>query len=364
MDYAAERHFVSPDAVLQGDDAGNLPWEADIGSSRARHDTWLLSFIDILALLLTLFVLLLAYQDSERKPALPTLAPQQSSAPEFSFNLDTLGRIFRPPLPVSADASGSEGYAMPGPGLLPVDVQEAQREPATAAATVSADPAPEPAEEALPAPEPAEQVPVEQASVQVAPIAGDGPLPNEETHPDDTRQAIPDEVVPPVKPDAAQALLEVFEVSRLRDQVEVTVHPGEVSLEISDRILFDRGSAVLTQEGLALLRDLAEALEDQPYILSVEGHTDNTPIETARYPSNWELSSARAAVVTRKLVEQGIASDKVRAIGYGATRPLADNDSPEGRARNRRVSFVLQVDVKDEGRVEARLEPQDEPRTD
>ncbi len=345
MDYAAERHFVSPDTVLQGDDAGTLPWEADIGSSRARQDTWLLSFIDILALLLTLFVLLLAYQDSERKPALPTLAPQQSSAAEFNFKLDALGRIFRPPLPVSADALGSEGYAMPGPGLLPVDVQEARSDQATAAATMPVDPVPEPVVEALPLQQPVEPVAVETPSVQDASIAGAVPVPNGEPAPVDTREVIPDEAVLPGKPDAAQALLEVFEASRLRDQVEVAVHPGEVTLAISDRILFDRGSAVLTQEGLVLLRDLAEVLEDQPYLLSVEGHTDNTPIKTARYPSNWELSSARAAVVTRKLVEQGVASDRVRAIGYGATRPLADNDSPEGRARNRRVSFVLQVEA-------------------
>ena len=145
-----------------------------------------------------------------------------------------------------------------------------------------------------------------------------------------------------------EALLEVFETGELRDRVEVAIHPGEVNLEISDSILFDRASAALTNEGLALLNDLAEALSGQPYPLSVEGHTDNIPIENARYPSNWELSSARAAVVTRKLIEQGIAPEMVRAIGYGATHPLADNLTSEGRARNRRVSFILQVDVKED----------------
>jgi chemotaxis protein MotB len=86
-------------------------------------------------------------------------------------------------------------------------------------------------------------------------------------------------------------------------------------------------------------------LQTLPYQLSVEGHTDNVPIQTARYPSNWELSSARAARVTRKLIEQGVAADRIRAIGYGDTRPRSENDSAEGRAKNRRVTFVLQVET-------------------
>ena len=67
------------------------------------------------------------------------------------------------------------------------------------------------------------------------------------------------------------------------------------------------------------------------------------PIQTVRYPSNWELSSARAAAVTRALIEKGIAPERIRAIGYGDTRPRDDNGSAAGRARNRRVSFVLQL---------------------
>ena len=91
------------------------------------------------------------------------------------------------------------------------------------------------------------------------------------------------------------------------------------------------------------LPDLATAFAEQPYNLSVEGHTDNVPIQTARFPSNWELSSARAAMVTRRLIELGVPADRIRAIGYGDTRPRADNGTPEGRARNRRVAFVLQA---------------------
>ena len=70
------------------------------------------------------------------------------------------------------------------------------------------------------------------------------------------------------------------------------------------------------------------------------------PIMTARYPSNWELAAARASSVTRHLIEQGVGAGRVRVIGYADTRPRADNASPEGRARNRRVSFILRLPVR------------------
>jgi chemotaxis protein MotB len=144
---------------------------------------------------------------------------------------------------------------------------------------------------------------------------------------------------------AADQLLATLNQTVLGDRLEITVHRGTVSLDISDSILFGPASAALSAEGLALLNELAAVLQTLPYQLSVEGHTDNVPIQTARYPSNWELSSARAARVTRKLIEQGVAADRIRAIGYGDTRPRSENDSAEGRAKNRRVTFVLQVET-------------------
>jgi chemotaxis protein MotB len=147
----------------------------------------------------------------------------------------------------------------------------------------------------------------------------------------------------PVARPRSDALLETFKRSELGGRVEVNVRPGAVSLEISDSILFRPASAAFSGDGTALLDQLAEILRTLPYNLSVEGHTDNVPIHTSRYPSNWELSAARAAMVTRKLIEQGVAADRVRAIGYGDTRPRSDNHRAEGRAKNRRVTFVLQV---------------------
>jgi len=336
MNYTAEKHFVSPhDTLLGNADDGGAQWDAGGESSMARHDTWLLSFVDILALLLTLFVLLLAFQDSETEPA-DTVAATTAEflTDNLTMPLDALDLLVQQPLTVPTGAPMPDGYAMPGEGLLPVETSPALPETEIA----------ETAEPAMP--------PMEEPLADVVlndPVPQDGLTWHEEESPEIPVQALSGTHVAPHESEGpVEALLEVLEDSNLHDRVEVTVHPGEVNMEISDSILFSRASAVLTDGGRVLLKDLADALGGQPYTLSVEGHTDNIPIKTTRYPSNWELSSARAAVVTRELIEHGIVPDKVRAIGYGSTRPLAENDSPEGRARNRRVSFILQVDVQED----------------
>jgi chemotaxis protein MotB len=140
-----------------------------------------------------------------------------------------------------------------------------------------------------------------------------------------------------------EELLDAFSNSELQDRVEVRVMGAGLNIEISDNIMFPPASAALTPNGISLLQTLAEALTAQPYQLSIEGHSDNVPIETTRFPSNWELSTARAAVVARHLVKRGISAERIRAIGYADTRPRADNLTPEGRSRNRRVSLVVQI---------------------
>jgi chemotaxis protein MotB len=336
MSYTAAKHYVPLNGSLPGNaDEGGLPWEEGSESSPTRHDTWLLSFIDILALLLTLFVLLLAYQDSEMKLADAQKNTVRELSPDSVISLDVWSLLFGQQALTVTDLSTSEGFVMAGESLLPVDMGTVH--PA--------------AERAVPVAQPAKEAQVSLVSDEVVgAVEEDELIQAEEETLDVLAQAGSATSGAPHSPtNDVEALLEVFVTGELRDRVEVAVHPGEVNLEISDSILFDRASAALTNEGLALLKDLAEALSGQPYPLSVEGHTDNIPIENARYPSNWELSSARAAVVTRKLIEQGIAPGMVRAIGYGATHPLGDNRTSEGRTRNRRVSFILQVDVKEDG---------------
>lgn len=114
-----------------------------------------------------------------------------------------------------------------------------------------------------------------------------------------------------------------------------------ITLRIDDNLLFDSGQAALTLQGQQVLASLKEVLEGFEGTISVEGHTDSIPIATARFPSNWELSSSRAIAVLRYLTEIGITPERMRAVGYAETRPLASNDSQEGRAANRRVELLL-----------------------
>jgi chemotaxis protein MotB len=113
-------------------------------------------------------------------------------------------------------------------------------------------------------------------------------------------------------------------------------------ISLAGNLLFDSGKSDLKPRGMTLLDTLAERLRTMPNEIRVEGHTDNIPIATALYPSNWELSSARATTVGRYFAEHSdIAPIRLSAAGYGEFRPVALNDTREGRARNRRVDLVV-----------------------
>ena len=129
----------------------------------------------------------------------------------------------------------------------------------------------------------------------------------------------------------------------IKDKVDMVTTDSEVNLIIKDDVLFDEGSPKLKALGASVLDHIVQLLGQNDYPVSVEGHTDNIPIHTAQFPSNWELSSYRATTVTHYFIEHGIAVERLRAIGYADTRPIADNGTAEGRARNRRVSLVVHI---------------------
>ena len=114
-----------------------------------------------------------------------------------------------------------------------------------------------------------------------------------------------------------------------------------IEVEISSKVLFESGGALLQYEAVPILVDLAKILRQFPNSIRVEGFTDNLPINTSVYPSNWELSAARAASVVHLLTDEGVDPKRLAAIGYGEYRPIADNSTPEGRARNRRVVIFI-----------------------
>jgi chemotaxis protein MotB len=128
-------------------------------------------------------------------------------------------------------------------------------------------------------------------------------------------------------------------------QKSVMLRPDERGLVVSlvtDKVLFTKGEADLSQGSRKTIVAVATALKDIPNGICVEGHTCDLPIESDKFPSNWELSTARAASVVRCLIEQvGIPADRLSAAGYADSKPLVANDSEKDRAINRRVDIIV-----------------------
>ena len=157
-------------------------------------------------------------------------------------------------------------------------------------------------------------------------------------------------VVPPPEAPAPPApkTLNGFPLDQLGNDIVVTMEDDAVRFRISSEILFDSGAAALTGAGYPVLDRLIPLLNAHPDLrLLVEGHTDSMPISSERFPSNWELSTARAASVARYLIERGVAPQRVQASGFADTRPLAARDNPVDRVHNRRVELTMERSPKD-----------------
>jgi chemotaxis protein MotB len=127
----------------------------------------------------------------------------------------------------------------------------------------------------------------------------------------------------------------------LRARARVTTTERGLIISLAEAGFFAPGEAVVREDARALIDTLAETLRGTQSSIRVEGHTDSVPIATARYPSNWELSAARASMVLAQLVAKGIAPARLAVAGYASEQPVADNSTPEGRALNRRVDLVI-----------------------
>ncbi len=140
-------------------------------------------------------------------------------------------------------------------------------------------------------------------------------------------------------------MLDAFAAAHgFKAQVETTVtRRGLVVRLLTDNVLFDSGLATLKPQGVPLLGEVGTLLGvDRVHPVVVEGHTDDVPISTSRFASNWELSTARASQVVRYLIGRNVPEKRFAASGYADLRPIGSNATPTGRARNRRVEVVLQ----------------------
>jgi len=275
-----------------------------------NHEAWVIPYADILTLLMALFVVLWAMStvDLKKFEALATslngeLSPASTDA------------VIKP---LDGEGGGPQALALPG-GPEAAALVDAPVGVVAPVAEIDPDVDPqigpavptraERAEEALRSEE-------AEAAVEAA---------------DDARLD-----------DAQRIAAERVAALGLAGQVELTrTERGLVITVVSDRVLFAPGSADLEADGAGVLDLVAEVVADLPNQVSVEGHTDSRPISTARFPSNWELSTARAVTVLRRLSEHGVGLERLTAAGYGEQRPVGDNATDAGRARNRRVEVVV-----------------------
>ncbi|MBN1380104.1 MAG: OmpA family protein [Deltaproteobacteria bacterium] len=142
-----------------------------------------------------------------------------------------------------------------------------------------------------------------------------------------------------------EELIREMKAEIAQGEVTITELKGKLTMDVVDKILFASAEATVKKEGLAVLKRVVDILKNvTDKIIRIEGHTDNVPIASRLakiYPTNWELSAARALNVTRYLQEQGIDPAILSATAFGKYQPVADNSTPEGRAKNRRITIIL-----------------------
>lgn len=243
-------------------------------------ENWLLSYLDLITLLLALLVVLLAV--SRLNGGFPEPGEQQ---------VDIVGSLASKGLP-AYDGEYAE-FDTPA-------IPASWAEPAAPVATASA------------------------ATPAAAP-AGEG------------------EVVASAAPPLKAPSKESLGLADLGNSVDVIINEQSVSFRISNELLFPSGQATLSPSGLDVIKRLATILNKNDYQVSVEGHSDPVPIQTRQFASNWELSTSRATSVLRELVRDGVAGDRLRAVGYAETRPIESNDTAAGRAANRRVELIMDI---------------------
>jgi len=140
----------------------------------------------------------------------------------------------------------------------------------------------------------------------------------------------------------------VNELQKMIDggQLTVSIEQGRIVINLPENVLFTSGRAMVNPAGQEALKQIAGVLKEfSDRRFQIEGHTDNVPMKSTRYPSNWELSTARALSVVHLMIEEGVQAQNVSAAGFGEFHPRADNESTEGRALNRRIEIIMQPNL-------------------
>ncbi len=171
---------------------------------------------------------------------------------------------------------------------------------------------------------------------------GPGPAPAEQGQLDEVKKMIEEFIETEDLQTDVNSSTEKNEATKLGNQIVIYEQERGLVISFKDALLFDSGSAELTPRAKIIIEQVGKPLVSIPNYIRVEGHTDDLPINTAKYPSNWELSIMRAANVVHILSEQAkIPASRLAVIGYGENRPLVANEDAASRAMNRRVDIVI-----------------------
>jgi chemotaxis protein MotB len=311
--------------------------DEDSGEGMAGTDRWMVSYADFITLLFVLFLALYA-----RLPKLtePGTAPPDKQPAHSARDI----RLPAAPIESQLPAPRPAETQLPTPAPAPVAHAAAESAAIAAIATPAAPAEPtRPVAAEAPRPAPvAVQAPDPRAAAPIYPT--DEPRPVTSAPQEPTPQAKPTTPLAQATPAAPTSMDKLSQsLADLRGSGSVAVSPrgnGWV-IDIADSALFASGTAQPSPGAQATLARIAEAVRAGKGRIIVEGHTDNQTIKNSQFPSNWELSSARAAAVARALQERGISADRLTASGLAQTRPRASNESEQGRRENRRISIVL-----------------------
>ena len=274
---------------------------------------WLLTYLDVFVLIVMLVITLITLGDINTKQAAANQAQaiKPKTAPAVTCPPVAAAVIINCPPPVVVENKSVQPIALPE--------YKAEIKPD------SSDTKTEPTASIIPVPTHTPQIAAETAT-------------NSTSQPADTKQADNNSED---ENKLQQQLTKTIDEFGLNKAVNIKVTQGYAQLEIQDKVLFKSSEANLTPSGEALIKRLIPLLKQAVGLILIEGHTDNIPIKSAQFPSNWELGASRATSVLHYLVSQQLDSRHLRAITYADTMPIADNSTPAGREKNRRVNILI-----------------------
>ena len=320
-----------------------------------NHERWLVSYADFITLLFAFFVVMYS-MSSVNEGKFRVLADTMVAsfkAPKRSLSPIQVGELVRSPYIDRVSLRTSPVVIDPNMPMVRRDVGGPESAAAAAAAAAAASASVAVAEVESPGAPDGSSAP-DETLADAAPEEGaggsegdrEGDAAPQEDEDDGLAHGGTEGALAPVDEVAARVEQKLADLIA-QDMVNVRRKDHSLEVEFSTNILFASGESRLAPRAVHALTEVAEIMKDFPNPVHVEGFTDNVPIRTTEFPSNWELSAARAASVVHLFMKVGVGPERMVAIGYGEYRPVASNDTAEGRRRNRRVVLVVPADAND-----------------